>query len=353
MKNRKSRIVFAGLLCMTMILGVIFTGLTAKAKESKGTDTDELIERFVDCVNKRKVQEYMGLFAPDIRKEMEKCLDEYGEDNFFIESHREIINIEKAGEETAIKEKKLFEDVAVYRVVENITYKEKSKRDTCELKNGINTNYFVLVKQNDIWYIYRISAAEGGQAKATNSLSCPSTTTIYFTKSANYNHYGQFYKSLNFNTYLKNVLPNEWYVSYYNGYPAYGRAGAMASKMYAWYYTKHPKWNYAPYYSCMFDSDSDQNFLYSAYSDMGSPYQGYEDTVLSFISSRAMVKASNESIFEVHYYANSGGYHSGAMNATECLSKAQSGDGYKTILHYYYDQSPYTGTSTNCKIVTY
>lgn len=353
MKVKKGGFIFLGLLCLVMTLSCITnTSLTVKAEDMKETDAEGLIERFVDCVNEHNIQGYIDLFAPEISREMIQYLDEYGEDEFFVESHRNIISIKEIGTESATEEKKMFEDVAVYQVVEEITYKDRIKRETCELKEGVNTHDFVMVEQGGKWYIYRVSVSDSAQAEAA-SLSCPSKTTIYFTKTANSNHYGVSSKSLNFNTYLKNVLPKEWIISYYNSYPAYGKASAMASKMYGWYYTAHPKWDYDPYNACMKDNSSDQNFLYSAYSDLGSPYQGYEDTILSFISTRAMVKESNNKIFEVHYHATNGSYHSGTMSASGCLSKAQDGKGYAAILHYYYDKSTYTGTSTKCKIVTY
>lgn len=358
MKVKKYRSLASVFLCMVMGLCCLFsTNTLVKAKnvnEIKGVTPERLIDEFANRVNAQDIQGYIELFAPEISKEMRQYLNENGEDEFFVETHRDIIDIEKINSECAVKEMEVYEDVVVFRVIENIKYKQRIKRDTCELKEGINVDDFVIVKQDDNWYIYRVSAADIEQNnKAAVSLTCPTSIKVYLTKDANYNHYGVRTKSNNFNTYLKNVLPNEWIISYYNSYPAYGKAGAMASKMYAWYYKKHPKWNYAPYNADVKDNSSDQNFLYSSYSNLGSPYQGYEDTILSFISNRAMVKASDDSIFEVHYHATNGSYHSGTMSASGCLTKAQNGDSYGTILHYYYDKSSYTGTSTKCKITTY
>ena len=358
MRAKKGKSFLGLFLCIVMVLCcIVSTNIPVKAEnvnENKGENPERLIDEFVNKINDQDIQGYIDLFAPEISKEMKQYVNENGEDEFFVETRRDIISIEKINSECAVKEKEAYEDVAVFRVVENIKYKHKIKRDTCELKEGVNTDDFVIVKQNGNWYIYRVSAADVEQDnKAITSLTCPTSIKVYMTKDTNYNHYGVRTKSINFNTYLKNVLPNEWIISYYNSYPAYGKAGAMASKMYAWYYQKHPKWNYAPYNADVKDNSSDQNFLYSSYSNLGSPYQGYEDTILTFISNRAMVKASNDSIFEVHYHATNGSYHSGTMSASGCLTKAQNGDSYTTILHYYYDKSTYTGTSTNCKLTTY
>lgn len=128
----------------------------------------------------------------------------------------------------------------------------------------------------------------------------------------------------------------------------------MASKTYGWYFTEHPKWNFAPYYSNMKDNSSDQNYLYSAYSDLNSAkYQGYEDTVLLFISDKIMVTAGTNDVLEIHYHKTEGNQYSGQMSASECWTKAQNGDDYETILHYYYDYSPYTGMSNTMSIATY
>lgn len=241
-------------------------------------------------------------------------------------------------------------------------YEKNINRDTCVISDGLNTNDFVFVLVDNKWYLYRISAANtdevpsyrGEMSLYSTTLSCPSTTTIYFTKSANSNYWGVTSKALSFSSsYLKNVLPKEWYISRYST-TAYANATALASKTYGWYFTEHPKWNYSPYYSNMKDNSSDQNYLYSAYSDLNSArYQGYEDSALSFISNKVIVKANNNTVLEVHYNANSGTEHSGTMNASGCWTMAQSGDSYDTILHYYYDYSDYTGTSVACSVATY
>ena len=135
--------------------------------------------------------------------------------------------------------------------------------------------------------------------------SDPTSITVYFTKSANINYYGVSSKSINWTTYLKNVIPQEWTVSYYGSYPAYLDAGSMASKMYAWWYHDHAKWDYAPYYSNVKDNSSDQNFLYNAYSNLSSTYRSYVNDVISLLVDWAMCN-NDEVMFEVHYNATQG-----------------------------------------------
>lgn len=70
---------------------------------------------------------------------------------------------------------------------------------------GGNIDDFVMVKENGKWLIYRISAADVGQDKATANLSCPSSITVYFNKAANVSYYKMVRKELDFNTNLKGV----------------------------------------------------------------------------------------------------------------------------------------------------
>ncbi len=207
MKSKKAKFTVGVVLCVLMFVScIVSTNVPVKAEnvnEVKSEKLESLIEEFVNSVNDQDIQGYIALFAPEISKEMSQYLRENGEDEFFVESHRDIISIEKTDAECAAKEKEAYEDVAVYRVVENIEYKNKIKRDTCELNEGINTDDFVMVQQDGSWYIYRVSAANIEQNdKASASLSCPTSIKVYLTKTANYNHYGVRTKTINFNTLL-------------------------------------------------------------------------------------------------------------------------------------------------------
>lgn len=244
-------------------------------------------------------------------------------------------------------------DCVVYKVVENISYSNTRLIIQSQRFSGLSQHYFVFKKENEDWKIERVSANASDEKLARSSLSCPSNITVYFTKAANYNYYGVKTKSLTFSTYLTNVLPQEWIISYYGSYPQYGYASALASKMYGWYCTVNPKFDYDPYFADVKDDSSDQNFLYNSRSSLASVYRNYLDSVLSYIDRLAMVESSTNSIFEVHYYASSGTQYSGKMNAAECLSKAKNGETYSAILHYYYDYSTYIGTSKQISIVSY
>ena len=226
------------------------------------------------------------------------------------------------------------------------------ERATCNLVNGENTHDYVLVKNKGEWAISRISATD--RQFSLRSLSEPIEIFVYFFDPVNTAFYGtNTTAGVYFDDYVKDVLPNEWIISYYANYPAYSYAGAMASKMYGWYYAVNPKHDYAPYYACVFDTDSDQIYRIGSYSGMAALYRGYEDSILSYVSNKALVSGATNNIFEIHYYQNSGSYHSGKLNAAGALSLAQSGYTYSNILHYYYDCSPYIGSSNLAVITTY
>lgn len=335
-------------MCACLVLGNV---IPASAHEEKTDVKEQIIREFVNAVNRHDTDQYVSLFTDDVQNEMRDYLEANGGETFFAESHREILSIEKMECAVPEKEQGQFEDAVIYRVTEDVTYKENARQDTYALVSGEETNDYVIALENGNWHLYRVSAYAG--VSGNRSLTEPIETFIYFTKNANIAFYGSGTSGIYFYDYLKDVLPKEWYISYYVSYPHYGYASAMASKMYAWYYTDHPKWNFSPYYACMKDNSSDQNYLINSYSNLATNYRNAEDSVLSYISNLAMVKSSDGSVFEVHYNASSGSYHSGTMSASGCLSKAQSGDLYDTILHYYYDNSPYVGTSNTASIVTY
>lgn len=359
-----------------------------------------IINSYIDAINDKDIDNYIALFTQDNQIEMRSYLSEYGKEDFFQEHHIELTNISKLSKQVgeyssnlSIDELSKFSDTEIYYSEMKVQVEKGNGNENDDiLDNGYTYRNFIVVNENGNWKISRVSSpdlliisdakesfgtdneiAEIEDQKANNQLqfikssnlmlnqsifgdvvpnivlanpptSNPTSITVYFTKSANSSYYGVPYKSLDWATYLKNVIPQEWVVSYYSSYPAYLRAGAMASKMYAWWYKNHPKWNYAPYYSNVKDSSSDQNFLYNAYSSMSSTYRGYEDAVLTLINNWAM--CNNDGVmFEVHYHATQGTQYSGTLSASGALSLATSGYSMYGILDYYYSYSPYTGTN--------
>ena len=340
------------LVALISFVSVFLNSITVTARVEGSMEPEQLIYAFSEAVNSGNTDAYIALFTDEIQKEMFENIYTCGKDNFFAEDNRVILSIEKADIPIPESERPEFDDAIAYRVKEKIHFKKVPERKTYKLLSGEQINDYILVLKEGKWSIFRVSEdASSKSAKA--GLSTPIETFIYFTKSGNTSFYGNGTSGIYFDDYLKDVIPNEWIVSYFSSYPHYGYAGVLASKMYAWYNTVYPKWNYSPYYACMKDNSEDQNYLIFSYSNMQSQYRTMQDSIVSFISNRAIVKSSNNSIFDIHYHATSGGYHTGTMSASGCLSKAQAGDLYTTILHYYYDKSPYIGTTNNANVITY
>ena len=70
----------------------------------------------------------------------------------------------------------------------------------------------------------------------------PDSVLVYFTKSQNRTAWGGVVREeVLLWDYCRDVLPNEWYASWYSTAPTSVRAGALVVKMYGWYHTYHPK----------------------------------------------------------------------------------------------------------------
>ncbi len=170
----------------------------------------------------------------------------------------------------------------------------------------------------------------------SNDHNRPSIIRVYLTNPHNYNFYGYsspVTQSIDFYYYVKNVLPNEWIGSW----PIESlKAGAIAVKMYGWYYTYYPKW---PQYGAdVQDNTNDQVFLTKseywktteAINDMGGIGLELQDGRL-FITH-----------YVAGYYA-AGNEYSGWMWQNGTHYWANQGKDHSYMLHYYYDYSQQPG----------
>lgn len=179
-------------------------------------------------------------------------------------------------------------------------------------------------------------------ATSTPWYTAPQTITVYFTKNENIQHYGKATASIDFHEYIKNVVPEEWIVSYYGEYPTYLQAGVMACKMFGWYHTVYPSYQYAPYYADVKDNSDSQNFLYNSYSKMLKKYQTYLTAAMNFAQNLVMVTEQTNELFLVQYRSNSGGIHSGYLNQAGALELAKQGTSALEILNTYLGSTPFT-----------
>jgi len=338
----------------THIIIVLFIFLSIFLMYNKNThaaslykDPTEIFQYYENSINNHDIYNYIELFARPIQEEMLNYCKFSEEKDFFIEDKIKIISYDLNKDYYDYSLSLQYNETLFYDVELEITYNQTS-RETCRLIPGYNKTLFSFVKENNQWKIYCISD-RNEQDRGNMSLTCPSATVIYFTKPDNLAHWNVTTKNLPWNDYLKNVLHEEWYISLYNN-SSYAFASSMASKMYAWYYTIHPKWNFSPYYACMKDNSQDQNYLYSSYNSLSQFYKTAIDNALSTISNQAMT-TSNGTLFEVHYDADSHLAHTGYMCASECYTKAQDGCTAFEILSYYYSYSPYN--SGQIQIGTY
>lgn len=345
---------------LSALLSLFFV-MTVGAKEQAGENS--LISDMVSAINSKDVDAYIGLFTSENQKEMNEFILQNSAESFFRESGLTVVEcIELPDEIGKNAVDILAEEVSAYDEIRYLYFQLEMEEKAVADDSGFRVA--VLVKENGTWRILRVSvpdistiieANEGFHSDAEmesaaeqeramqgmtrlGPITMPSKITVYFTKTNNISSWGgrQSY-NVPFADYVKDVGANEWTSSWYSQYPAYLRAGMMASKMYGWYATIHPKWNYAPYYADVKDDTSDQQYVHNS-------NNSYTRSAWNDIANVAMV-SNVGNVFEVHYRANSGAQYSGTMNAAGALEKARSGQSYTQILHYYYDNSPYSGGS--------
>ena len=383
MVRRFSALAMALLLCCSLNVAAFAVDESDLAIEPAVVDVDvqSLVYEYAETVSNADVDKYIDLFTEDNQSSMLEYVNEFGTEEFFREESIEITNLTALSTDTGRKSAGLSQDeLSEY---ENIVvyYAELIIDDTQK-----EYKTFILVDEDGGWKILRVSTPDlrviseseesfgtyteseqmNEQENQKNALletslistiaapdADPTEITVYFQKAANRNHYGDVRKTLDWNTYLKNVIPKEWTVSYYDSYPEYLRAGTMASKMYAWWYIVHPKWDYSPYYADVQDNSKDQNFLYSAYDDMEfDMYRDDVDEVISWVRNIAMCDDEGN-MFEVHYHATNGTQYSGQLSASGALRLAKNGKSMLQILKYYYDYSSYIGKNHTVELWAY
>lgn len=358
----------------SLIVALSEIHLNLYAAESETYSISNLLQKYCDAINANDIDMYIQLFSSDNQDKMNKYVELNGTRQFFHETEVQLVD-NLTLENDSIFEYSLITQYELDKFEEYCSiYSLMRIKEDNELKEDYSV--FVLVKENGSWRIYRkivpnikvlvdsgvyfrtegesellkeqskkMSALKNQDGYSTYSLSevCPTNIRVYFSKQENRSYYGKSQSTIDFQTYLKNVIPCEWYVSYYAECPSYLQAGAMASKMYAWYCTIHPMFNYSPYYADVDDSSESQNFLYNAYSSLPTnTYKSYVNYALGFCSHLAMVTEKTENIFCVQYRSNEGTIHSGILNQAKAYEMAKNGKSALEILQEYLGSTPYT-----------
>ena len=136
--------------------------------------------------------------------------------------------------------------------------------------------------------------------------------------------------TLDFKTYTKNVLPNEWLASWGNDAPDSLRAGAIAVKMFAWWRVNFG--GVRPLGAEVVDNTCDQRYI----ANTNDPRtDAAVDATWDFIMRRDV------QVIEIHYLATvaqcQASPYPPCMPQWGTYNDALDGMGWRTILHRYYD----------------
>lgn len=186
-----------------------------------------------------------------------------------------------------------------------------------------------------------ISVAAGGTSDFPNlgeytNYSYPLTISVKLNQTGN-----NQIVNVDFNTYIKNTLPNEWYASWN---PESLKAGAYCVKMVGWYRTIRPVSSAGGYDV----SQGTQKYVPNTAVDS-------TNTAIDSISGSGMANSDNQ-IFFPEYAAGTQGepgtMYGGQLKQWGSQFLAEEwGYTYKGILNYYYNKSSYS--SSYIKYFTY
>jgi peptidoglycan hydrolase-like amidase len=186
---------------------------------------------------------------------------------------------------------------------------------------GAKGNLNATLKNNNASHELLGTAPTGCSTDGTNS-KLPSTILVYRVSLGRVDR-------VDFKTYVKNVLPNEWVTSW----PAASlRAGAVAVKSYAWYWALHSTRKTAGG-QCYDVRDDTADQVYRPSSAQSSSSSAVDNTW-----STRMTRSGN--ILQAHYCSTTtacGAWVDGNwMSQYGSRDLANAGDSYQTILRHYY-----------------
>jgi len=144
-------------------------------------------------------------------------------------------------------------------------------------------------------------------------------------------------EEINFQYYVKNVLPNEWAACWDWNIEAL-KAGAMAIKTYAWYRILHPKYPRQGYdvrddeWDQVYDPDWKEKFV------LATPEERYENAIEATWKA---IMTKESIIFEAQYDSGTPGTPypliTGRLSQWGTQYWAELGKDWQWIIHYYYD----------------
>jgi hypothetical protein len=187
---------------------------------------------------------------------------------------------------------------------------------------GAKGNLNATLKNNNASHQFLASAPTGCATDGTNS-KLPTTILVYRVSLGTVDR-------VDFKTYVKNVLPNEWISSW----PAESlKAGAMAVKSYGWYWALHSTRKTSGG-ACFDVYDNTSSQVYKP----GSATTATSAAVDATWGTR-MTRGGD--ILQAQYCSTTtacGAWVTGSwMSQYGSRDLANAGDSYSTILNYYYD----------------
>ncbi|MEU7798742.1 peptidase inhibitor family I36 protein [Micromonospora arborensis] len=192
---------------------------------------------------------------------------------------------------------------------------------TQDFAAGAKGNLNATLKNNNASHELLTGGVTGCSTDGTNS-KLPTTILVYRVSLGRVDR-------VDFKTYVKNVLPNEWVTSW----PAASLdAGAMAVKSYGWYWALHST-RKTPSGQCYDVADNTNDQVYRPSSAVASTSAAVDRTW-----STRMTRSGN--ILRAHYCSTTtacGGWVDGNwMSQYGSRDQANAGKTYQAILHYYY-----------------
>ncbi|MEV4705397.1 peptidase inhibitor family I36 protein [Actinoplanes sp. NPDC049316] len=192
-----------------------------------------------------------------------------------------------------------------------------------DFASGAKGNLNATLKNNNASHELVSSGGPSGCSTDGTNTKLPSTILVYRTGLGRVDR-------VDFKTYVKNVLPNEWVTSWPD---ASLEAGAMAVKSYGWYWALHStrKTSGGQCYDVR-DDTADQ--VYRPSSAQSSTSSAVDRTW-----SARMTRSGN--ILQAHYCSTTtacGGWVDGDwLSQYGSRDLANAGKSYQTILRHYYD----------------
>jgi peptidoglycan hydrolase-like amidase len=167
------------------------------------------------------------------------------------------------------------------------------------------------------------AAAEAGCSTDGTNTTLPSSILVYRASLGRVDR-------VNFRTYVKDVLPNEWLAGWP---PASLKAGAMAVKSFGWYWALHST-QHTPGGACFDVYDDTRSQVYRPGSAAASTNDAVDATW-------AVRMTRNGNILQAHYCATStacpGWVNGDWMSQYGSRDLANAGRGYPSILKTYYN----------------